>query len=570
MLKFDSRNTRYKKPFGAVAAGNTVYFKFPVSEDVAATGAALVYRGAEEGKLSLTKFGDADGFTVFTGAAVFNTPGIYYYRFEIYRGGETLYAGRAGADGRATIGEWLKEWQLTVYDPSFKSAEWLKGRIIYHIFPDRFCRVEDGKRPMYGRFKSWGKELTIFDPDGVYRANDFYGGNIKGVLTRLKYLKSLGVGAIYFSPVFDSHSNHRYDTGDYMRIDPLFGSEEEFKMLISECEKLDIGIILDGVFNHTGADSLYFNKFGRYPGIGAYQSKNSFYYPWYTFINYPDEYVCWWGVTVVPTVRRDCEEFQNFIAGEGGVIEKWTELGVKGWRLDVADELSTPFLEKIRKKVKSMGDVALIGEVWEDASTKVSYGEKRSYLFGHQLDGTMNYPFRTAILALFKDRNGAEFVNSVMTIAENYPHDALYQSMSLLGTHDTVRIITALGGDHTMRTKTERLRYRMPHGEYKEAQRKLKTASAIQYFLPGLPTIYYGDEIGMQGYEDPINRRPYAYGYEDVDLLAHYRYLGKIHADFPEEFSIEYRRNYISITRGRYTLQVSTDDLSYKIIEVGV
>lgn len=565
MLKFDSRDTRYKKPFGAVAAGTTVYFKFPVSADIGATEVALIYRGAEEGKLTLKRLGDVDGYTVFTGAAVFNTPGVCYYRFEIHSVRGTLYAGRVGDDGKATVGEWLKEWQLTVYDASFKTADWLKGKIIYHIFPDRFCRVEDGRRPAYGKFKSWGKELTIFDPDGIYRADDFYGGNIKGVLTRLPYLKSLGVGAIYFSPVFDSHSNHRYDTGDYMKIDPLFGSEDEFKMLISECEKQGIGIILDGVFNHTGADSIYFNKFGRYPGIGAYQSKSSPYYPWYTFTKYPDEYACWWGVTVVPTVRRDCEEFQDFIAGPGGVIEKWTELGVKGWRLDVADELSTAFLEKIRAKVKSLGDVALIGEVWEDASTKVSYGEKRSYLFGRQLDGTMNYPFRTAILSLFKDRNAENFVDSVMTIAENYPHDALYQSMSLLGTHDTVRIITALGGNHNMRTKAERLHFRMPLAEYKSAARAVKTASAIQYFLPGLPTIYYGDEIGMQGYEDPINRRPYAYGYEDPDLLAHYRYLGKIHSEFPQEFSIGCGRNYISITRGKYTLHVYLENMSYTI-----
>lgn len=570
MLKFDSRDTRYKKPFGAVKTGLEVYFKFPVREEVNPSRAALIYRGAKEGRLELTRFGAADGFVVFTGKIAFDTPGVYYYRFEIYRGGETLYAGRAGEDGKASLGEWLKEWQLTVYDAGFSVAEWLKGRIIYHIFPDRFCRVEDGIRPLYGKFKSWGKELTIFDPDGVYRANDFYGGNIEGVLTRLRYLKSLGVGAIYFSPVFDSHSNHRYDTGDYMHIDPLFGTEDEFKMLISECEKLDIGIILDGVFNHTGADSIYFNKFGRYPGVGAYQSKESPYYPWYTFTKYPDEYTSWWGVTVVPTVKRDCKEFWDFIAGEGGVLEKWTALGVKGWRLDVADELSTPFIELIREKVKSMGDVALIGEVWEDASTKISYGEKRSYLFGRQLDGTMNYPFRTAILRLFKDRNAKEFVDSVMTIAENYPHDALFQSMSLLGTHDTVRIITALGGEHSLKTKTERLKFRMSDGEYREAARRLKAASAIQYFLPGLPTIYYGDEIGMQGYEDPINRRPFAYGFEDVDMLKHYRYLGSVHKYFPEEFSIAAHGNLLSITRGRFTLDVRMDDFSYKVTEVGV
>lgn len=455
--------------------------------------------------------------------------------------------------------------QLTVYDADFKTAEWLKGKIIYHIFPDRFKRIEDGKRPEFGRFKRWSDELTIFDPDGVYRANDFYGGNIKGIISELDYLVSLGVGAIYLSPIFESHSNHRYDTGDYTKIDPLFGTEEEFAELIAEADKRGIGIILDGVFNHTGADSLYFNKFGNYPGVGAYQSPESPYYDWYTFTSYPDVYDCWWGVTVVPTVKRNCAAFQEFIAGNGGVIEKWTSKGVKGWRLDVADELSSEFIEEIRKKVKSMGDIALIGEVWEDASTKVSYGEKRKYLFGNELDGTMNYPFRTAILNLFKDRSAAAFVNAVMSIVENYPKDALYSSMSLLGTHDTVRIITALGDEHNMRSKSERLLYRMGAEEYRSAKTKLKAASALQYFLPGLPTVYYGDEIGMQGFEDPINRRPFARGFEDPELLAHYRYLGRIHREFTDDFEISSEPGRLTLKRGAYTLKVDLNDFSYKI-----
>lgn len=565
MLKFDSRDTRFKQPFGAVKTEEKIQIVFPVDQTVNVTGVALLYRGARHGKTDLHYVGTDDGYNVFRAEFSLDTPGIYYYRFEIYRGGETLYAGRASDDGKAVVGEWLKEWQLTVYDADFKTVEWLKGKIIYHIFPDRFKRIEDGKRPEFGRFKRWGDELTIFDPDGVYRANDFYGGNIKGIISELDYLVSLGVGAIYLSPIFESHSNHRYDTGDYMKIDPLFGTEEEFAELIAEADKRGIGIILDGVFNHTGADSLYFNKFGNYPGVGAYQSPESPYYDWYTFTSYPDVYDCWWGVTVVPTVKRNCAAFQEFIAGKGGVVEKWTSKGVKGWRLDVADELSSEFIEEIRKKVKSMGDIALIGEVWEDASTKVSYGEKRKYLFGNELDGTMNYPFRTAILNLFKDRGAAAFVNAVMSIVENYPKDALYSSMSLLGTHDTVRIITALGDEHNMRSKSERLLYRMGAEEYRSAKTKLKAASALQYFLPGLPTVYYGDEIGMQGFEDPINRRPFARGFEDPELLAHYRYLGRIHREFTDDFEISSEPGRLTLKRGAYTLKVDLNDFSYKI-----
>lgn len=565
MLKFDSRDTRFKQPFGAVKTEEKIQIVFPVEQTVNVTGVALIYRGARDGKADLHYVGTDDGYNVFRTEFSLETPGIYYYRFEIYRGGETLYAGRASDDGKAVVGEWLKEWQLTVYDADFKTADWLKGKIIYHIFPDRFKRIEDGKRPLFGRFKDWSDELTIFDPDGVYRANDFYGGNIKGIISELDYLVSLGVGAIYLSPIFESHSNHRYDTGDYMKIDPLFGTEKEFITLVGEADKRGIGIILDGVFNHTGADSLYFNKFGNYPGVGAYQSPDSPYYDWYTFTSYPDVYDCWWGVTVVPTVKRNCSAFQKFIAGKGGVIEKWTSMGVKGWRLDVADELSSDFIEEIRKKVKSMGDIALIGEVWEDASTKVSYGEKRKYLFGDELDGTMNYPFRTAILNLFKDRSAVSFVNSVMSIVENYPKDALYSSMSLLGTHDTVRIVTALGDEHNMRSKSERLLYRMGAEEYRIAKTKLKAASALQYFLPGLPTVYYGDEIGMQGYEDPINRRPFARGFEDTELLAHYRYLGQIHPEFTNDFSVFAEPGKLMLNRGQYTLKVDLNDFSYKI-----
>ena len=564
-MKYDSRDIRFKQPFGAVKTGETVRIVFPVTQTVNVTGVALIYRGARDGRVELKYAFTEAGHNVFRAEFRLETPGIYYYRFEIYRGGETLYAGRSDDDGKAVVGEWLKEWQLTVYERDFTTAEWLKGKIIYHIFPDRFKRLEDGKRPEYGHFKRWSDELTIFDPDGVYRANDFYGGNIKGIISELDYIRSLGVGAIYLSPIFESHSNHRYDTGDYMKIDPLFGTEAEFKKLIKEADRRGIGIILDGVFNHTGADSLYFNKFGNYPGVGAYQSPDSPYYDWYTFTEYPDVYDCWWGVTVVPTVKRDCAAFQKFIAGKGGVIEKWTSMGVKGWRLDVADELSSNFIEQIRKKVKSMGDIALIGEVWEDASTKISYGEKRRYLFGDELDGTMNYPFRTAILNLIKDRNGSQFVNSVMSIAENYPKDALYSSMSLLGTHDTVRIMTALGDEHNMRSKSERLLYRMGAEEYLGAKRKLKLASAIQYFLPGLPTIYYGDEIGMQGFEDPINRRPFARGYEDTDLKSHYEYLGKIHAEFTEDFSVRSEPGKLILTRGKYTLKVDLNDYLYTI-----
>ncbi len=568
MLKFDSRNLTYKTPFGAVKTHQRVRILFPVHKSLNARGVGMVLRGKTERKLDLHFSGSESSYDFYKVELSLNEAGIYYYRFEIYVADKVLFVGRDG-EGKALQGDWLPEWQLTCYENSYATPTWLKGGVIYHIFPDRFNRVENGSRPVKGPFKEWGEELTIVDPDGTYRANDFYGGNALGVIEKLPYLKELGVTAIYFSPVFESYSNHRYDTADYTKIDRLFGTEGEFKKLIDEAEKLGIGIILDGVFNHTGADSIYFNKFDTYPEKGAYQSKESKYHDWFTFTEFPDVYDCWWGCTVVPTVSRTCNEFQEFITGEGGVIDKWTRLGVKGWRLDVVDELSTPFVRKIRKAAKRVSpEIAVIGEVWEDASTKESYGEKRTYFEGEELDGVMNYPFRRAIIDLFKDKNGLAFKNSVMTIMENYPKCSLDCSMSLVGTHDTVRIINALAEVKIPQTKQEKLDYKLTAKEREKGVRRLKIASALQFFLPGIPTVYYGDEIGMEGFEDPINRRPFSWDNLNLELLRHYQTLGKLHAEFGLECAeINALKDVVEIKRGAYVLRVNVKEESFEIIK---
>ena len=177
----------------------------------------------------------------------------------------------------------LPDWQLTVYDKSFVVPDTIKGGVIYHIFADRFAHAGKDVQPRYGYLKKWGEKVTVREPDGSYRANDFFGGNFKGITGKLDYLASLGVTEIYLSPIFESSSNHRYDTGDYMKIDPLLGTEDDFRELITQARKRGIGIILDGVFNHSGADSVYFNQLGHYDSVGAYQSKDSPYYDWYYF-----------------------------------------------------------------------------------------------------------------------------------------------------------------------------------------------------------------------------------------------------------------------------------------------
>ncbi len=536
---YNSRDLNFKSPFGAVKTDQKVFIKLCLETSKKVFGVKLfVTSDSYENVFPLSTIGNGEYSVEFS----LEHPEIYYYRFEIYADGKTYYVGNDG-QGKAIIGDWLKSWQLTVYDKNYKTPNWLKGGLIYHIFPDRFARVSDGAvtEKENAIMRSWYQELSIQDSQNVYLANDFYGGNIKGVISKLDYLKNLSVSAIYFSPIFKSASNHRYDTGDYFEIDPLFGTEEEFKLLLSEAKKRNIEIILDGVFNHTGADSVYFNKFGNYNSVGAYQSKFSDYYDWYTFYNYPNDYNCWWGVTVCPTISRNAKGFQEMIAGHGGVIEKWTSMGVKGWRLDVVDEISDDFVEKIRERSKAHGDVVVIGEVWEDASTKVSYGEKRRYLLGNELDGVMNYPYKNAIINLLLTGNVDDFINTIYTIAENYPKESLDCSMTLLGTHDTVRIINVLSQVISPETKKERLVYRLSKSDYEKGRNLLYIASLIQYFLPGVATVYYGDEVGIEGFEDPINRRPFPKTGGDQVLLEHYKHLGKIRKKYRKNFMGDFK-----------------------------
>ncbi|MDR0697301.1 MAG: glycoside hydrolase family 13 protein [Christensenellaceae bacterium] len=534
MELYNSREIKYKKPFGAVRVGEKIEITFPVPEELNHSAVIINIRQKEVVKrLKLKPVKNENNLykIIFS----LETTGIHLYRFEITTSDGIKYCGHDG-NNKAMIGEWLPEWQLTVYSRDYKTPEWLKGGIIYHIFPDRFARVEDDKTPRFGHLKSWYEDLTIEDWDGVYRANDFYGGNIKGIITKLDYLMELSVTAIYLSPIYKAFSNHRYDIGDYMSVDPLFGDEDEFKQLIRECEARGIGVILDGVFNHTGVDSIYFNMYGHYDSIGAYQSPSSRYYDWYTFYEYPDKYACWWGIQVVPSIKRDSQDFQEFIAGENGVMDKWQKLGIKGWRIDVVDELTSDFVKKIRRKAKeSENDIAIIGEVWEDASNKISYSEEREYLFGNELDGVMNYPFRNAIINYLLDNNVTAFYNAVMTIIENYPIESLDCCMTLIGTHDTTRIINVLSETKPSKDKLMRLGYRLNYKEFKLGRDRVKLASTIQYFLPGVPVIYYGDEIGMQGFDDPINRRPMSFGNEN-ELSQHYKKLGILRTEYKENF----------------------------------
>lgn len=539
-MNFNSRKIECKSPYGAVKCGEKLSLHFPIASWVSVDKMYVFIRLGDVSTPVEMRFEKSEnGFSVYTADYVFDAAGIYYYRFEMRNRDGVWYYGR-GENGESVCGENLPEWQLTVYKSTYKTPDFAKGNIIYHIFVDRFNRADGVKtKRKYRLHESFSGSPEVVSADGKYYADDFFGGNFNGIREKLDYLEELGVGIIYLSPIFKAYSNHRYDTGDYLKIDELLGTEDDFKRLLDAAHEKGMKIILDGVFNHSGADSLYFNKFGTYDSLGAYQSKSSPYYDWYYFKKFPDEYACWWGCDNVPDLNKSNKDYRALVFGKNGVVEKWQKLGADGWRLDVVDELPIDFVNLLIKKIKSVNEDALvIGEVWEDASTKVSYGELRPYLLGDQLDGTMNYPFMNAIIAYVRDGDEKFFKDTVQSILENYPKETVYCLMNSLGTHDTVRIINALSDVRAHGwSKTHKLGYKLPDSEYEKAKKKLYLASVLQFTLPGIPSIFYGDEAGLQGFDDPINRRPYPWGSEDKEILAHYKKLGRIRRENRAVFS---------------------------------
>ena len=539
-MNFNSRKIECKSPYGAVKCGEKFSLHFPIATWVSVDKMFVFIRLGDVSTPVEMRFEKSEnGFSVYTADYVFDAAGIYYYRFEMRNRDGVWYYGR-GENGESVCGENLPEWQLTVYKSTYKTPDFAKGNIIYHIFVDRFNRADGVKtKRKYRLHESFSESPEVVSADGKYYADDFFGGNFNGIREKLDYLEELGVGIIYLSPIFKAYSNHRYDTGDYLKVDELLGTEDDFKRLLDAAHEKGMKIILDGVFNHSGADSLYFNKFGTYDSLGAYQSKSSPYYDWYYFKKFPDEYACWWGCDNVPDLNKSNKDYRALVFGKNGVVEKWQKLGADGWRLDVVDELPIDFVNLLIKKIKSVNkDALVIGEVWEDASTKVSYGELRPYILGDQLDGTMNYPFMNAIIAYVRDGDEKFFKDTVQSILENYPKETVYCLMNSLGTHDTVRIINALSDVRAHGwSKTHKLGYKLPDSEYEKAKKKLYLASVLQFTLPGIPSIFYGDEAGLQGFDDPINRRPYPWGSEDKEILDHYRKLGRIRRENRAVFS---------------------------------
>lgn len=539
---FDSRDLNYKSPFGAVKVGTQVKFNVAIPLEYAFSSVTLCFYdndGYNENVNLAYKF-TKDNVIYYGCTFTPKSSRVSFYYFKIQKDAITKYIKRDPySRGYFTDNNNAPNFQLTVYNAETKTPNFIKGGIYYQIFPDRFnySGIKKANIPKDRILRSdWGG-TPFFMPNSQNEIlnDDYFCGDLKGIEQKLPYLESLGVTVIYLNPIFEAHSSHRYNTANYMKIDPLLGCDSCFSELCSTAKKHGISIILDGVFNHTGDDSIYFNKKNRYDSLGAYNSNDSKFYSWYSFTNYPNEYSSWWGFKTLPTINKSNPDFIEYVCGDDGVIKKWLRLGASGFRLDVVDELPDYFIERIRKTIKSEGEEKLlIGEVWEDASNKSAYGQTRKYLLGNQLDGVMNYPFRNAILSYVRTKDKVLFINSILTIVENYPSDSLNVCMNMISTHDVTRAITALAGEtEENHDRNWQFTHVLSPSQYEHGVNLLKCAMVLQYFLPGVPCIYYGDEAGLQGYRDPFNRKCYPWGYEDNDILEFTKLLGRLRKNLP-------------------------------------
>lgn len=537
LLYHDSQDIQYRAPFGAVPTETPVTLRLQVIADTPPEAVSLrVFEPDGQAQFPM-ELENRIGRTLFYQTELQSgcTPRLLWYDFIVTGADGTLCYSNSedglGGVGKTTAEPTANSYQITVFDRDYHTPAWFRDQIMYQIFPDRFygSHGPEGipkKREEYTIHYDWHEPLSFnrhpFE-DGP-ACNDFYGGNLKGIREKLPYLQSLGVGVLYLNPIFDAYSNHKYDTADYKAIDPMFGTEEDFRLLCEEAGQYGIRIILDGVFSHTGADSVYFNKYGSYGGgNGACRDPSSPYRAWYQFTDYPN-YQSWWGCSNLPNVNEMEPSYLDFILRDrDAVIKKWIRAGAAGWRLDVADELPDAFIQILRRELKREDpEAVIIGEVWEDASNKTAYGQRREYLLGHELDSVMNYPFKDQVLGFLMGWTSAQEMNRrILSQMENYPREALYALMNILGTHDTMRVKSLLGG-MSQDCGTSRL----CSGMEDLATRRLMLGAFMQMTFYGVPCIYYGDEAGMQGGKDPFNRGTYPWRAVDPELLAWYRLLG--------------------------------------------
>ena len=540
-ILYDSKLPQFKDPFGTLTPGQVcrLYIHIPCAVQATAVKCLMQY---EDGRTTaqevfFSKARTEDPYEIWQADFSIHQEGLYFYYYYIDTpsGGFRLF--KQGDDTNMEAGAL---WQVSCVPADFHTPVWARGATIYQIFPDRFRKSGDcdltGKLTPYTVHPSWNEEVDWRPTeDDLVLNNDFFGGNFRGITEKLDYITDLGVNLLYLNPISKSFSSHRYDTGDYKTPDPMLGTEEDFAELCRQAHSRGIRVILDGVYSHTGSNSPYFNREGQFDSLGAYNSQESPYYSWYTFQHWPDRYTCWWNFDTLPTVNKLDPAFVKFIIeDEDSVVAHWMKLGADGFRLDVADELPDEFIRLLRRRIKAINpDALLLGEVWEDASAKIAYNRRRTYFTAGELDSVMNYPFRTAIIDYVRGHDGgAALKETVMSIVENYPPEVVQCNMNLLGTHDTPRILTALVDDFNG-TREEMSKRHLSRNQFDIAYDRLLMAAFLQYTLPGSPSLYYGDEAGMEGGRDPFNRRPYPWGRENTEILDHFRHLGKLRREHP-------------------------------------
>lgn len=501
MYYYNSWDADFKQPFGAIQVGQVMKVNLKTDKENVTVKFIIRRDFGARSEFDMQKLDRG----IFSSSVKFDVgQGLYYYYFEISEptdwGIAKFYYGCSGIGGEGVLymnENDVRPYQATVFLKEDPAPSWYRQAVFYQIFPDRFYNgnpEEKINHPKPNSFIYATKEdtpLYVKDEKGHVVRWDFFGGNIRGIIEKIPYLKELGVNALYLNPIFSATSNHRYDTNDYMLIDSMLGTEEDFQELVELLHAEGMHLILDGVFSHVGKDSRYFNISGQYGSdIGAAKNPSSPYMNWFKFTEYPIDYKSWWGIKDLPEVNKDDPSFRNFIYGDtDSVLAKWNQLGIDGWRLDVVDELPDSFIRGIRKNLSRYPDTVLIGEVWEDASNKISYGQRRDYILGDSLHGVMNYPFRDMIIGyLTLTRSAQDLAHQMLVLQENYPRDIFYNNLNNLGTHDTERILTMVGDEAN------------------------DLAIGMLFSLPGVPCVYYGDEAGVTGRKDPKNRKFFPWG----------------------------------------------------------
>ena len=538
-LEHDATDPDCRTPAGAVCCGTKLRLSVRLTGGWVRNPTLIVKSDADTWVYEMQK--DDSGYHAEITAPDEPAALWYSFRFSTALGEVWLCPDESGYRGRL-LDYPAEGFRLTVYAADFRTPAWFRNSVMYQIFPDRFAFSEDGtaeKGIAYhkelGQKPRLHKKLSdpvVWKPrknEDSYFPDDFYGGTLKGIEEKLPYLKELGISCIYLNPIVEARSNHRYDTSDYMKVDPVLGTNRDFANLHRKAEKMGIRIILDGVYSHTGADSVYFNAENHYDSRGACQGKDSRYFSWYSFSRYPDEYRSWWGIRNLPEVEETNPDWQNFIfRNKSSVMKTWMSRGAAGWRLDVADEIPDQVLEGMRTEVKAFNSEApIIGEVWEDPIVKVSYDRRRTYALGRALDSVMNYPLRTALLDFVHFRTDAYGLRDfLINQKNNYPRPMYYSLMNLLGSHDVARIPNSIACDAVIRSmsREEQLAIPFTRETIRTAYEFEKICAAVQFSIPGVPSIYYGDEQGMTGTADPFNRMPF-HENRECGLYDYYRDL---------------------------------------------